>query len=141
MFVTVFYGILHPESGALRFCCAGHNPPILFRAADRTAVELRSVGIALGVLEEITLAEDEVAMAPDDILFSYTDGVTEATNPAGEAFGVERLIALIDQHRAQSAEEISAALTTALQIFCDGPVFDDVTLIVIKRGATSAKPA
>ncbi|HMP41135.1 MAG TPA: SpoIIE family protein phosphatase [Roseiflexaceae bacterium] len=135
MFVTIFYGILHPETGTLRFCCAGHNPPLLFRARNRTAIELKSAGIALGVLEEVTLSEDEVVIEPDDILFCYTDGVTEALNPAGEAFGIERLVALIDEQRTATAAEISAALTSTLQNFCDGPIFDDVTLVVIKRVA------
>ena len=50
MFVTLFYGILQTESGLLRFACAGHNPPLLFRAAGGPPIELATPGIALGVL-------------------------------------------------------------------------------------------
>jgi serine phosphatase RsbU (regulator of sigma subunit)/putative methionine-R-sulfoxide reductase with GAF domain len=144
MFVTLFYGILQPETGLLRFACAGHNPPLLFRAAGRsqpdsaapggTALELATPGIALGVLEQVTLGESEVTIEHGDVLVCYTDGVTEAINTADEPFGVARLVEMVAAHCDQPADEILKAINDTLLTFTDGrPPFDDVTLVVLKR--------
>lgn len=133
MFVTLFYGILQPETGVLRFCCAGHNPPLLFRAADQSMTELTTPGMALGVLEEAPLSEDETVLAAGDVLVCYTDGLTEAINAAEEAFGVERLADVIATHHGGSAAELVAAINAALRRFSERPPFDDLTLVVIKR--------
>jgi serine phosphatase RsbU (regulator of sigma subunit)/putative methionine-R-sulfoxide reductase with GAF domain len=147
MFVTLFYGILQPKSGVLRFSRAGHNPPLLFRAAEMRGPlpqagvrapahphELVTSGIALGVLEEVTLGEDEVTIEPGDILVCYTDGVTEAIDASDEPFGVARLVEAVTAHHDRSAGEVLAAINDALVTFTgDRPPFDDVTLVVIKR--------
>jgi serine phosphatase RsbU (regulator of sigma subunit)/putative methionine-R-sulfoxide reductase with GAF domain len=139
MFVTLFYGILQPESGLLRFGCAGHNPPLLFRATGGPPVELTTVGIALGVLEQATLGEGEVVIDPGELLVCYTDGVTEAVNAADEPFGVPRLIEVVDAQRERAAGEVLRAITDALLAFTEGkPPFDDVTLVVIKRTENQA---
>jgi len=132
MFVTLFYGILQPETGDLRFGCAGHNPPLLFRT-DGEVRELTTPGIALGVLEDVVLGEDQVTLEVGDILVCYTDGLTEAINGAEEAFGVERLTEAVAAHREQSAEALVAAINGALLRFTERPPFDDLTLVVIKR--------
>jgi serine phosphatase RsbU (regulator of sigma subunit)/putative methionine-R-sulfoxide reductase with GAF domain len=134
MFVTLFYAVLDPESGRLRFTSAGHNPPLHFRAAGGDFAELRAPGIALGVLEEIKLREAEVALALGDVLVCYTDGVTEAVDEALEEFGVERLRSVIAAHHREPAGTIVAAITDAVEAHGRGqPPFDDVTLVVLKR--------
>lgn len=136
MFVTIFYGILDPASGHLRYSCAGHNPPLLYRAADETFVELRTPGIALGVLEAISLAEAEVWLAPGDVLVCYTDGVTEAIDERLEAFGTERLRELIASRHTDPAPAIVEAISAAVDQHGHGqPPFDDVTLVVLTREA------
>jgi len=132
MFVTLFYGIMEPGSGVLRFACAGHNPPLLFRA-DGSVQELTTPGIALGVLEEVTIGEAEVQMHVGDILVCYTDGVTEAINDREEEFGVARLIAAVQEARAGSASDVLEAISGALFQFSSGVLFDDATLVVVKR--------
>jgi serine phosphatase RsbU (regulator of sigma subunit) len=144
MFVTLFYGILQPESGLLRFACAGHNPPLLFRAAGsglrgdegNTPIELKTPGIALGVLEQAILGESEITIEPGDMLVCYTDGVTEAINAAEEPFGVPRLIEVVASQRNRDARHVLDSIAEALLAFTDGrPPFDDVTLVVIKRAS------
>jgi serine phosphatase RsbU (regulator of sigma subunit) len=132
MFVTLFYGILQPETGLLRFGCAGHNPPLLFQV-DGAVQELKTPGIALGVLEDATLGEDQITLARGEILVCYTDGLTEAINGVEEAFGVERLVEVVATNREQSAEELVASINGALLRFTERPPFDDLTLVVIKR--------
>ena len=133
MFVTLFYGILQPATGMLRYTCAGHNPPLLFRAADRSVSELTTPGIALGVLEDVTLGEAEVALDVGDVLVCYTDGLTEAINTTEDAFGVARLIDVILEHHTASADDLVAAINNGLRRFTERPPFDDLTLVVIKR--------
>lgn len=132
MFVTVFYGIIEPHTGHMRYCCAGHNPPLLFRA-DGEVETLHTPGIALGVLENIALEEREVCIAPGDVVVCYTDGVTEAINAAEEPFGVERLSATVAAMRTGRAQSILEAITEALGRHAEGPLYDDVTLVIIKR--------
>jgi serine phosphatase RsbU (regulator of sigma subunit)/putative methionine-R-sulfoxide reductase with GAF domain len=141
MFVTLFYGILQPETGALRYTCAGHNPPLLYRAADASVIELTTPGIALGVLEEATLGEAEVTLEAGDLLVCYTDGLTEAINSAEEAFGVPRLIDVILAHHTASAGELVAAINAGLRTFSERPPFDDLTLVVVKRETPASPPA
>lgn len=134
MFVTLFYGVLDPDSGRLRFTVAGHNPPLHYCAAQGAVVELRTPGIALGVLEEIRLSAAETTLAPGDVLLLYTDGVTETVDDALEEFGVERLRALLARHHAEPAAAIVRAITEAVAQHGQGrPPFDDVTLVVVKR--------
>jgi serine phosphatase RsbU (regulator of sigma subunit) len=134
MFVTLFYGILQPETGLLRYGCAGHNPPLLFRPGGGPPAELTTIGIALGVLEQAMLGEGAVVVEPGDLLVCYTDGVTEAVNSAEEPFGTARLIEVVAAHRERTAGEVLQAITDALLAFTEGgPPFDDVTLVVVKR--------
>lgn len=132
MFVTLFYGILDPSTGRLRYCCAGHNPPLLIHR-DGTYHELRTPGIALGVLEEVELAESEVIMAPGETLVCYTDGVIDAVDAEEQSFGLQRLIETVLTNRERTASEMIDAMTGALQRYSVDPLFDDVTLMVIKR--------
>lgn len=70
---------------------------------------------------------------PGDVVVCYTDGVTEAINAAEEPFGVERLIETVAAARTGSAQTILEAITDALSRHAEGPLYDDVTLVVIKR--------
>ncbi len=134
MFVTLFYGMLDVATGLLRYTCAGHNPPLIYHSATQSFEELATPGIALGVIEEISLTEAEARIEPGDLLLCYTDGVTEAINHGLEAFGTTRLRALVMQHYAQGAAAVVEAINTAVSNFTSGqPPFDDVTLVVLRR--------
>jgi serine phosphatase RsbU (regulator of sigma subunit) len=132
--VPLFYGVLDTSTGNLRYSCAGHNPPLLYRPSEDRFQELKTPGIAMGVLEEIQLGEAEIQLEIGDCLVCYTDGVTEAINLVEEQFGVPRLREVIRTHYQQNANELQNAITDAVSLFTSGqPPFDDVTLVVIKR--------
>jgi serine phosphatase RsbU (regulator of sigma subunit)/putative methionine-R-sulfoxide reductase with GAF domain len=134
MFVTLFYGVLSPEEGTLRYSCAGHNPPLLYRPADDSFTTLHTPGIAMGVIEEVTLSQSQTTLEPGDVLVCYTDGVTEAINAEEEQFGVDRLRDVIRQEHSQGAQRILNAIYEAVDRFTSGqPPFDDITLVVLRH--------
>jgi sigma-B regulation protein RsbU (phosphoserine phosphatase) len=93
MFVTVFYGILDIRTGELRYCNAGHNPPLLIREGQTEAEQLPLTGdCILGAIPEAAFHEKGLRLAPGDSLLCYTDGLTEARNEAGDFYGMARLL-------------------------------------------------
>jgi serine phosphatase RsbU (regulator of sigma subunit) len=132
MFVTAFYGILNPTTGVLRYTCAGHNPPILMQA-DGTYHELSTPGIALGVIEDITLTSQEVTIHAGAVLTCYTDGVTESFDHHNEQYGTQRLVSTLQHNRHLHTRAIIKAIADDVAAFSDGRIYDDVTMVLIKR--------
>ena len=93
-----------------------------------------ATGPPLCVLPQNLAYEDELHLAPGDLLNVATDGFNEARNGAGEMFDYERLLDLVDALADQSAQNIADRLVTAVAQFSEGqPQDDDQTIIVIKR--------
>lgn len=134
LFVTLFYAVLWPDSGELTFVNAGHMPPLWVRADDGRTEELRTPGMALGVLKEFEFQENLVHLDPGDAVVLYTDGVTEASSADRQMFGRQRLAEVVSAHRHLSAEDLAQAIDAAVAGFVgDAPQFDDFTLLVAKR--------
>ena len=92
MFVTAWVGEIDLVSGTVRYVNAGHNPPVVLRAKDGSAAYLRSrPGLVLGAMPGAKYRTGEIALAPGDALYLYTDGITEQTDSNGVLFGEERL--------------------------------------------------
>jgi hypothetical protein len=132
-FATFFLARLGDGGLRLTYCNAGHNPPLLLRA-DRSRLSLERGGPMLGVLESIAYEEDEVEMRAGDRLVLYTDGITEAANPAGEEFQTDRLAAVVEGlDSAVPAPEVTARILDAVRQFTRGAEpQDDQTLIVVR---------
>jgi serine phosphatase RsbU (regulator of sigma subunit) len=138
MFVTLCYAALNLSTGAATFVNAGHNPPLLFHAATGEWETVKRTGLALGILPDAPYTERTLALAPGDFLLLYTDGVTDALNVAGEAFGAERLRATLAAHARTYAAPTAASLLTALELALDdftgaAAPFDDITLLIARR--------
>jgi sigma-B regulation protein RsbU (phosphoserine phosphatase) len=127
-FVTFCYLRLDASTRRLTYANAGHNPPLLLRAGG-TVERLSAGGTVLGVFPETAFGEAELALAPGDRLIVYTDGITEAENPAGEEYGEERLVAAA-RAGCESAAELLAAIFEDVSRFARGPFRDDATVIV-----------
>lgn len=132
-FVTLFYAQLNPASGQVTYVNAGHNPPLLLPAGGREAAWLKRTSMALGLFPGMPVKQDELRLEEGDLLVMYTDGVTEASNAAGDEFGVEQLEQIVRQHASAPAQEIVAALEAAVNQFTDGVLKDDTTLLVVRR--------
>lgn len=118
----------------MRYVRAGHNPPLLWRAATGQVEKLEPEGIVLGVVPQIELEEAATDVAPGDILLFYTDGVTEAMNSDYEEFSDERLVELLKTHQHQPAADIVAAVTDAVNNYTKShELYDDLTMVVLKR--------
>jgi serine phosphatase RsbU (regulator of sigma subunit)/rubredoxin len=137
-FVTVLYGVLHKGTGRFRFARAGHNPLVLFNAARTPRLHvLDCKGMALGMVEgqdfHRSLEEVEIQLAPGDLLFLYTDGVTEAMNHDGEEFGAARLHEVITRYGEEEAEYVLYQVEKAIHDFREGArQHDDITMVAIK---------
>ena len=131
-FVSLFYGELE-QSGNFIYVNAGHNPPILARASE--SVLLRQTGMVLGPTREATYSRGFVTVEPGDVLVLYTDGIVEAHDRKDVEFGLERLKRVVASVHEKTADEILAAILAEVRKFTQGgPVEDDQTLLVLRRG-------
>jgi sigma-B regulation protein RsbU (phosphoserine phosphatase) len=137
LFLTAFYAMLNTNTGRLRYSIAGHNRPLWLKSESGVCVELGGRGTVLGIFEFIELEDQEVHIAPGDLVVFYTDGVTEAMDNQHQLFGEERLHAVINAHPGVSAEQLLDAIMDAVHTFTsNAPQSDDLTLFVIKRNGS-----
>jgi sigma-B regulation protein RsbU (phosphoserine phosphatase) len=132
MFATLFFGVLDPESGVLNYINCGHEPPIAI-GQGKIKEMLKPTGPAVGLMPNPEYKVQEVSLQPGDILFAFTDGVTDAQNEAGEFFTKARLLAILASHF-DSAEALMDRIKIDLydHISAAGQ-FDDVTMIAMRR--------
>ena len=136
-FVTLFYAELDPESGALSFLNAGHNPPLIVHAAG-TVEQLASGGLPLGIKADADYREGRTHLQMGDVLVIYSDGVTEAASPSGEEFGPTRLYEVVSRNVDASAAGIRDRIESAVTKFSQGTqAADDITLVIVKRLAAA----
>ncbi len=139
MFVTLFYGIVNIESRTMAYVRAGHERPILYRAATRQLELLDPPGRFIGLLPGLTVEESSVTFQPGDCLVCYSDGVTDAENANGDFFGVDRLMAVVHATGRAPAQQIADRIAhTVSQFRGDVPQSDDITILVAK--VCSEKP-
>ena len=132
-FATAFLGFLDLATGSLRFASAGHDPAILQRRDGRVEW-LERTGVPLGLFPDMGYDTGEARLEPGDTLMLYSDGLTEAANPADEEFGRERLARVCLEHRERGPESIAAAIDAALENFVEGrPYHDDRTVVIVQR--------
>jgi serine phosphatase RsbU (regulator of sigma subunit) len=132
MFVTMFHGVLDLATGALCYCNAGHNPPYLLCAAGGRE-RLPATGIPFGIDPDMDYPSGETVLAPGDGLLLFSDGITDACNPDGEAYGNARLERALEQVRERSANEIVTHILADNARFVAGAEqFDDITCLALR---------
>ena len=133
LFVSAFYAVLEAADGWLTFANAGHNLPLI-RRADGQIEEVMSRGMVLGIMDDMTYDEATAALAPDDILLLYTDGITEAMDADGELFGKARLSDAVRHAAPATARDLIDAILAAVRDYTgDTPPADDLTIVTVKR--------
>jgi len=134
IFVTAFCGFLDPNDGRLVYCNAGHDRPVILAPGRATRVLDTRPGLALGALPGFRYLAQEAHLAPDETLVLYTDGVTEALNPALEEFGFDRLQTALAAVRSGEPERVVQDLLEAVDRFASGaPQADDITLMCLRH--------
>jgi serine phosphatase RsbU (regulator of sigma subunit) len=134
LFLTALVARLDPTSGRVRYASAGHEFPLLRRRGSRRVRELRAPGAMLGLLEQPSVADRSVVLAPGDLFFVYTDGVTDATASDGGRFGFQRLVDVLLDAGDVSAQDVVASVVAAVDGFVgDAEPVDDMTLLAVKR--------
>ena len=137
MFVTMFFGMVDPHTGQLAYINGGHNPPFIVGANGEIKAALRPSGPAVGLFPASNFRINFAQLDPGDILYIYTDGVTEAKNPKGELYTDSRLEALLSGEPATSAVALLDRVEAALQAhMADADQFDDITMMAIWRRPT-----
>lgn len=130
-YATLFYGVFDGTTRILRYVNAGHNPPIIIRQ-DRSMIRLETGGVPVGIFPSWPYEDGMVQLSSGDLIIAYTDGVTEASNPASEEWGIEGLRKATDESHAQSPNDIAGTIFTSMDEFSRGRQTDDATVIVAR---------
>lgn len=137
-FLTAAYLTLDPGSGRFEYALAGHDPPLIVRARDRSVAPLEDrAGLPLGPFPDRRYVAGEELLDPGDTLVMFTDGVTETMNASNELFGLERLRASLASTAAADLAEVQRELLVRLDRHAGGrPREDDTTIVLLRRLAS-----
>ncbi len=140
MFVTMFYIILDSRNREIHYASAGHNPMILYRGSTKQTYYLNPRGFPVGIslpdrkLFGQSIQTDSIKLREDDILICYTDGITEAMNPARDLFSEERFLESIRKLAHHDAKQFIEKMKEDIFNFTQGaPQNDDITMVAIKE--------
>lgn len=133
MFISMFCARYDPATRLLSFANAGHNPPLLRRAATGEVIQIEAEGLILGVLETVEFEEKSILLEPDDALILYTDGVIEARAPDGQMFGLEKLHGLLTNNGSLDPNEMIDQIYQTINLYtAQAAQQDDITLLVLR---------
>lgn len=142
-YATAVYVELDQSKRRGCYSAAGHPPLLLWRRATRTLLELNEGGLLLGVRPKEEYAQTEFTLETGDRLLAYTDGLEEAENSLGEAFGEARLSEFIKTHQGLPAEQFAERLLLEVLGWPENgdtrAQADDITLVVIDIGNMPAQ--
>ena len=131
-YITFFTGYFNPDKLTFTYVNAGHNPPMLIRENEETIL-LSEGGLILGCLPDQNYEQGFIRIKPGDLIFMYTDGVSEAMNSAEEEFGEKRIEQYIRAHISAPVSDILTGLEREIISFCESaPLMDDFTLLIAK---------
>ena len=136
MFVTFFIGVMEPQTGEIRFVNCGHNPPAVRRLNGDVCFIKADPGCVLGIDESAAFPLQRMYLEKGELLFVYTDGVTEAMDNSGKLFGETRLLETVrclpENVKTETAVSAIIGAVEGFSKHCDQA--DDITLLCIKRG-------
>ena len=138
MFITITLAEIEADASKITIARAGHELPIIYKAKERKCVEIRSMGMAVGMVEpeifDESIEEVTVDFEANDILVLYTDGLTEASNAEGQEYTSESLLKTIKQLANNDVNSFNDKIIRALEDFTGETSYgDDLTLLSIKK--------
>jgi serine phosphatase RsbU (regulator of sigma subunit) len=133
-FITLFYAVYTPSTGAITYVNAGQNPPLI-RRLDGTYERLGPTGVALGMFEHSVFGAVETTLRQGELLVLYSDGITEAEDPAGQPFEESGMELVLERHVEAGPAEMGAQVLKAVEQHArDSRFTDDLTILILKRG-------
>jgi len=133
LFVTAIIGFYNIPTGRFVFVNAGHNPPLLLRSGKRYEFIKTEPCILLAFMENIKYKEEELYLQPGDVLYLYTDGITEAMSHDKELFGEQRLVNALNENIDCYPQDLLQAIKRKVDIFANGvEQADDITMLALK---------
>lgn len=130
-YATFFYARFDPRTRRLTWSNGGHNPPILLRGDE--VIRLETGGSVVGLFPSCKYEQDAIALETGDLLILYTDGMSEAENPAEEEWGEDALIATARACDTLPPSEMIPRIMEAADAFANGaPQHDDMTLVIAR---------
>jgi len=134
MFVTLLYCCLDLKSASICYSRAGHLPPIVVTKGGEIIELPVTQGVALGMFKEINIDKQQFTIPEGGLALFFSDGLYEAFNPQGQAFGLDRVKDILVTHRHEKAKAICNKLWMAVQEFSGENLHqDDFTAVIIKR--------
>jgi serine phosphatase RsbU (regulator of sigma subunit) len=135
-FITLFYGVYNPATGALTYVNAGQNPPLI-RRTDGRFERLSATGVALGMFEKSMFGAMETHIGPGEMLVLYSDGITEAEDPEGQPFEETGLQSVIHRYATEPPFDLGARVLKAVEGHAKNSRFvDDLTILILRRLAS-----
>ena len=135
MFITLFLAFYNPKTGDFHYCNAGHNSPVIVSANGET----RMLGYAnfpvVGVIDDLKYESQSDNLAAGELLFLYTDGVTDAVSDTGEQFGETRLLDMLTQCSSLPTGLFFISAEKTLKDYQGAVQADDITMLVLRRTA------
>ena len=133
LFVTAWFGILTLSTGELDYANAGHEYPAVMHKDGSFELIKGDNMPPLATDKDIVYVTEKMMLKAGDELFLYTDGVPDAKNAAGERFGTDRMIEMLNKYKGKSTEELIKSLKSEIDTF-RGEVdpFDDITMLGFK---------
>lgn len=130
-FFTMLYGIIDLRTKELRYSSAGH-PGIILTSRNGDGRILKVPSLPIGFLDENVYEEHTVQLISGDRIFMYSDGLPEAEDPADNLFGMDRMVKYLKDYNAMNIKESISMLLVEVNMWANGPLKDDVTLLGIE---------
>ena len=140
MFITAFEGVLDLVTGEFRYVNAGHEMPFICKAGGSFAAYKIRPGFVLAGFEDMNYKAGSMTLDVGDLIFQYTDGVTEATNVENQLYGMERLEQVLNRVKDRTPSEILPEVKKDIDAFVgEAPQFDDITMLCVEYKAKMKK--
>lgn len=140
MFVTAWGGIVDLSTGQVEFVNAGHNPPLVKHGNGKFEYLKSKSGFVLAGLEGFKFTKQTIQLQPGDVIYLYTDGVTEANNPDKVLYSEARLGEVINKSNQKYAKDICVDISKSIHEFVNGAEqSDDITMLCFRLNGNESR--
>ncbi|MDR0974275.1 MAG: SpoIIE family protein phosphatase [Ruminococcus sp.] len=140
MFVTCFMGYLNVETGVFDYVNAGHNPPVIKRVGGEWEFIPCRPGFVLAGMEDIVYKPQSITLNEGDMIYMYTDGVTEAVDQVEDLYGEARLLRTLNKNLTAGIQDVVSIVRNDITDFANGAEqADDITMLLLEYYGKSKK--